>query len=399
MDGMQRHPQRKFPMKRHLAVAFLVLALTGGGAFADGYRTTVGEGADVIPVVVLTGTPFEMGKAMGVLMKSEINAFVPGYLEAAQGEGAEYSDAALDKAWDAVSKHTSARYSEEMKGVAEGSGLSYDLIRRAHMIPVVGNYSCSAVAVWGDASKDKHLYQIRNLDYSIDAHLQDFPMIAVYIPKEGIAHMNVSFAGVIGVNTGMNAEGITLSEVGDTPDRDRPYDLDGEHFMSLFRSILYDAHSLDEAVKRMQDAKRIKKYHYVIGDGKLPKAVKMRAHAPGLDIWGDNDPKDELAPRTLKDIVYHAEGRDPVAFAHLKTNRGRYDSDAMIQLSKAVGTLHGNLLNAVYDATALECWVAYANSSEECAYRRPYVHIRMKDYIPFNATPENINVEAVYPAK
>ena len=386
-------------MKRHLAAATLALVLIGGWASADGYRTSVGEGVDVIPVVVLTGTPFEMGNAMGVLMKAEINAFVPKYMEAAQGEGPLYSNEALDQAWDAVSKHMSPRYSEEMKGLAEGSGIPYDLIRRAHMVPVVGTYSCSAVAVWGDASKDKHLYQIRNLDYSLRAHLQDFPMIAVYIPKEGIAHMNVSFAGVIGVNTGMNAEGITLSEVGDSPDRDRPYDLDGEHFMSMFRSILYDAHSLDEAVKTVQNTKRIKKYHYVIGDGKMPKAVKMRAHAPGLEIWGDNDPKDERAPNVLKDIVYHAEGRDPVAFAHLKTNRGHYDSDAMIQLSKAVGTLHGNLLAAVYDATALECWVAYANGPNECAYRRPYVHIKMKDYIPFNAKPENVKVEASYPAE
>ena len=387
-------------MKHYSLVMSCVMVLVSGWTWADGYRTTVGEGADVIPVVVVTGTPFEMGKAMGALMKEEINAFVPKYMATAQrGEGGRYSDEALDKAWDATSKFMTSRYGDELKGVAEGSGLPFDLIRRAHMVPVVGSYSCSAVAVWGEATRNKHLYQIRNLDYAVGAHLQDFPMVAVYIPTDGIAHMNVSFAGVIGVNTGMNAEGITLSEVGDSPSRDYPYDLNGAHFMSLFRDILYDAHSLDQAVKMVQDAKRIKKYHYVIGDGKLPKAVKMRAHAPDLDIWNDNDPKDELAPNVLQNIVYHAEGRDPVAYAHLKTNQGSYDYDAMIQLSKAVGTLHGNLLNAVYDATALECWVAYANGTKECAYRRPYVHIKMGDYLPFNAKPENIKVEASYPGK
>lgn len=341
-----------------------------------------------------------MGLALGMLMKPEIGAFVPAFVKAVQeSEGAAYSDAALDKAWESVSKYMTPRYIDEMKGVAEGAGIPFDLVRRSHMIPVVGTYSCSAVAVWGDATNNRHLYQIRNLDYNVHGGLQDVPMVAVYIPKEGIAHMNVSFAGVIGVNTGMNAEGITLSEVGDSPPSDLPYDLNGAHFMSLFRDILYDAHNLDQAVKMVKDAKRIKKYHYVIGDGKAPKAVKMRAHAPNLDIWGDNDPKDELAPKVLKNIVYHAEGRDPIAFAHLGCYQKHYDVDAMIQLSKAIGTLGGNLLNAVYDATALECWVAYANGEDECAYRRPYVHIKMSDYVPFKSKPENIKVESSFPAK
>ena len=384
-------------MKRFAAIVLCILALSNLAA-ASGYRTFVGDEPDRIPVVVLAGTPHEMGAAMGALMKNEISAFVPKYMEMIQARGGErYSDTALDQAWELVSKYMTPRYIEEMKGVAEGAGVPFDLVRRSNMVPVVGTYSCSAVAVWGEATKNHHLYQIRNLDYSVGAHLQDIPMVAVYIPKEGIPHMNVSFAGVIGVNTGMNAEGITLSEVGDTPQRDYPFDLDGAHFMSLFRDILYDAHNLDEAENAIKQAKRIKKYHYVIGDGKAPKAVKMRAHAPSLDIWGDNDPNDELAPNVLKNIVYHAEGRDPIAFAHLGRYQGKYDPDAMIQLSKSIGSLGGNLLNAVYDATSLECWVAYANGADECAYRRPYVHIKMNDYVPFNPKPENVKIEASYP--
>lgn len=385
-------------MKRIFILAFCLLLLTSSWVWAEGYRTTVGEGPDSVPVVVVTGTPHEMGLALGTLMKAEINAFIPTFLGGAQKSDPErYSDAKLDEAWKSTSKYMTPRYIEEMKGVAEGSGIPFDVVRRAHMVPVVGNYSCSGIAVWGGAAKNGHLYQLRNLDYSLDAHLQDVPMVAVYIPKKGVAHLNVSFAGTIGVNTGMNAEGITLSEIGDSPTREYPYDLNGAHFMSLFRDILYDAHNLDEAVKIVQNAKRIKKYHYVIGDGKTGKAVKMRAHTPNLDIWTDNDPKDELAPNVLPNVVYHAEGRDPVAFAHLSTFRGKYDADAMIQLSKAIGSLGGNLMDAVYDATALECWVAYANGTDECAYRRPYVHIKMGDYVPFNSKPANVKVEASYP--
>ena len=46
----------------------------------------------------------------------------------------------------------------------------------------------------------------------------------------------------------MNAEGIALTSIGDSPSDEAPYPLDGTHFFSLFRSILYDAHNLDQAV-------------------------------------------------------------------------------------------------------------------------------------------------------
>jgi len=42
-----------------------------------------------------------------------------------------------------------------------------------------------------------------------------------------------------------------------------------------------------------------------------------------------------------------AESRDPTAQAHLtEYGHGRYDMDAVIQLSKSIGTLGGNLMNA-----------------------------------------------------
>jgi hypothetical protein len=147
----------------------------------------------------------------------------------------------------------------------------------------------------------------------------------------------------------------------------------------------------------IKDTKRIKKYHFVVGDGKLPAAVKMKAWAPGLDIWRDNDPKDELAPAVFPNVVYHAESRDPTARAHLSQYaRGRYDADAVIQLSKAIGSLGGNLMNAVYDATTREAWLSYAEKGE-CAYRRPYVHVNLMDFIPYNSANPKVKVERIVP--
>jgi len=375
-----------------------VALVTTNTVRAEGYRTTLGTAPDDFPVVVVSGTPYEMGLSLGSLEKAEIQAFAPRFMAAAQEARSEaLSSAKLDEAWRTMEPYMSARFKEELRGLAEGSGLPLVVMQRAHMIPVISEYSCSGVAIWGPATRTGHLYQIRNLDYSMDAHLQDFRCVVIYIPKEGIAHINPSFAGSIGCHTGMNAEGITLTEIGDSPGRDRPYDLHGLHFMMMFRDILYSASTLDQAVQMIKDTKRIKKYHFVVGDGKVPAAVKMKAWAPELVIWKDNDPKDEMAPDVFPNVVYHAESRTPTARGHLSEYaNGRYDADAVIQLSKAIGSLGGNLMNAVYDATALEAWFSYAEKNE-CAYRRAYVKVNLKDFIPYNSANPKVKVERIVP--
>jgi isopenicillin-N N-acyltransferase like protein len=364
---------------------------------AGGYRTTLGTAPDNFPVVVLSGTPYEMGRALGELMKPEISMFGPLFLEGARQQ-AGLTPAKLDEAWRTMEPFISARFKEELRGLAEGCGLPLATMQELHMIPAISEYSCSGVAIWGKATRDGHLYQIRNLDYTVDAGLQDFPCVVIYVPTDGgIPHLNPSFAGGIGCHTGMNAEGITLTEIGDSPPRDKPYDLHGLHFMMMFRDILYNSRSLDQAVQIIKDTKRIKKYHFVVGDGKIPAAVKMKAWAPQLLIWKDNDPKDEMAPHVFENIVYHAEGRTPTARAHLlQYGRGDYDIDAVIQLSKAIGSLGGNLLNAVYDATSREAWISYAEK-KECAYRRPYVQVKLNDFVPYNPSNQKCKIEKVVP--
>ena len=284
-------------------VSTAALLAAVGVARGDGFLTSVGSEDNKIPVVVVRGTPFEMGKKLGELTKQDAVEFVHTALQLAQtADPKRYSDQALDAAWKAIAPHTDPRFQEELRGLADGTGLPLDTLRRGHALPVVGDYSCSSIAAWGVATKDGHLYQTRNLDWDMHLTAQDHPCIVIYIPNQGIPHANITFAGFIGANTGINAQGIVLSEMGDSPGREYPYDINGVHFTTLFRTVLYDADRLDKAIDLFKSAERIKKYHFVVGDGQHRKAVKMLAHAPRLVIWNDNDPTDELAPHVLKNI-------------------------------------------------------------------------------------------------
>ncbi|MBN2309345.1 MAG: hypothetical protein JXR94_10260, partial [Candidatus Hydrogenedentes bacterium] len=199
---------------------------------------------------------------------------------------------------------------------------------------------------------------------------------------------------------GMNAQGIALSEKGASPDGDKPYKLNGTHFTTMFRDILYDAHSLQEAVDIIRTTPQIKKYRFYIGDGapegsgRQMGAVKVKAYAGDpnpLIFWGPNDPTDEVAPKIMDDVIYFTMNNE-AAYEHLTTFYGGYDGRRMIELSRRLADDDGNLLDVVYDATSLEMWIAYAEGFK-VASSRTYVHVDLKDYLDYPAqAPEGAQV-------
>jgi PhoPQ-activated pathogenicity-related protein len=347
------------------------------GIGGSGYLTSVGTGVSEVPVAVVSGTAFEMGYHYGRLMQADIQGFVPQFLDYIHAAGATDTD--LDGGWNASSPYADARYKEELMGLAVGAEVDYLTLRRVHCAAVIDTYSCSSVAAWDTATADGHLYQTRDLDWDMSANAHDYPALVLYMPNAGNAHVNVGFAGTVGSHTGMNEKGIVLSEMGDSPASDMPFDLDGNHFMPMFREILYDADSLTEALDILASTQRIKRYHYVFGDGQTElAAVKILAHAPetppaDLVTWTDNDPTDELAPNVLQDVVYQDEGRG--AFPYLDPPEwGTLDAAQMQAVAVNIATGGSNVVNVVYDATDLRLWIAFAEGASE-ASSQPFVAV------------------------
>jgi|GEM_PF-3995796 len=216
----------------------------------EGFVTTAGTCTDKIKVAVVQGTPYEMGSQLGNLLKDDIDSCLFDFLSYAQEEAPDiYSNEQLDQAWETNAPHIDFRVIEEMKGMADASGIDLKMIQRSHMIPVISSYACSGAAVWGEGTKNNHTYQIRNLDFTMGADLQDHPLIVIYIPDDGTPHMNVTFAGYIGSHTGMNANHMVFGEKGESPMSEYPYDVNGVHFSFLFRSLMYDSKSLYDVNK------------------------------------------------------------------------------------------------------------------------------------------------------
>jgi hypothetical protein len=286
--------------------------------------------------------------------------------------------AQLCEVWARSSAYADDRLEQELAGLADGSGVPLATLQAVHAVPLLMPYSCSSIAAWGDATADGHLYQTRNLDWSLEVGAHEFPLVVLYVPDQGAAHVSPSFAGMIGAHTGMNAHGIVLAEMGDAAEAEAPYHVHAPHFTAWFRTLLYDSDSLSRTLSIFQAQPLTKRYHFVFGDGKSERrAVKVRAHAPEapdqqVRIWTDADPADEFAPQVLSCVVYNDEGRG--AFPVLEQQRGKLTGEKLVELANRIPIKGGNVENVVYDATGLRMWVAYAQGRRE-AYQRPYAFI------------------------
>ncbi len=345
-----------------------------------GHRITIGEGDARLPVVVVQGTPYSMGHQLGALIGDQMQAFIPTAMTGIREE-LRVSEEDLREVWARTAAFTDDRMEQELAGLADGAGVRLSLLQAVHAVPLLMPYSCSSIAAWGKATEDGHLYQTRNLDWSLEVKAHEFPVIVVYVPDKGIPHVVPTFAGMIGAHTGMNVRGLVLAEMGDASAKEMPYQVHAPHFTTFFRTMLYDADSLTRALSIFKAQPLTKRYHFVFGDGQTERrAVKIRAHAPEppdqrVVIWKDNDPTDEFAPNVLSCVVYNDEGRG--AFPTLKSNHGRLNGEKLVALANQIPIKGGNVVNVVYDATELRLWVSYAKGNKE-AYQRPYVFLDLK---------------------
>jgi uncharacterized protein (DUF302 family) len=365
----------------------------------QGQQTSIGAGTNRVPVIIVSGTPYEMGHQLGILIGDQMRAFVPAAMAGICQE-LHMSIEDLREIWARTSAYTDDRLEQELAGLADGADMPLHLLQAMHAVPLMMPYSCSSIAAWGRATEDGHLYQTRNLDWSLEVGAHNVPVIVVYRPKDGVPHVVPTFAGMIGAHTGMNARGIALSEMGDAPAREMPYQVHAPHFTTFFRTLLYDADSLGSALRIFKEQPLTKRYHYVFGDGQGEKrAVKIRAHSPEaipqqIKVWHDNDPTDEFAPDVLPCVVYNDEGRG--AFPILKATYGKLNGPQLVDLANRIPIKGGNVMNVVYDATALKLWVSYAKGGQE-AYERPYVFLDLKPLLvkPGSQAPKTVGVETM----
>ncbi|MBQ2849850.1 MAG: hypothetical protein IJE77_05165, partial [Thermoguttaceae bacterium] len=271
-----------------------VVAKTENGVLArlDGVRN----------VLILSGTPAEMGAAHGRLLRDdvlEMNARIAAVGVAASLKLGENFAARIEEATRRTAPFVPERFFEEMDALAAATGLEPAQVRRINSFPEL--FHCSGVALRGSATVGGRVLHARVLDYMRDVGLQNNAALIVYRPEGKNAWLSVSYAGFVGTVTATNEKGLAIGEMGGAGEGK----WDGLPMAYLMRRVVEECATVDEALELMRSTPLTCDYYYVLSDaaGNMAAVEAIAERDPVLRVMrpGECDPR---LPGALDDCVY-----------------------------------------------------------------------------------------------
>jgi hypothetical protein len=205
-----------------------------------------------VPVLVVAGTPEEIGEQMGTLAKAAIQdarQLIDGYAEA---KGLTKILPVLLKTASSLRGTFPPDHLKELEAVSQASGLNLDLLIAAHVMhDMLKLRGCSDIVVEPAKSATGELLFGRNTDVPHVEKLHEYSLVVVCRPKGKHAFAAVSFPGAVGIGAAMNDAGLCLgqNEILSAGDGSIVYNPLGTPSFLASRRILEECKNVDEAEK------------------------------------------------------------------------------------------------------------------------------------------------------
>ena len=256
-------------------------------------------------VLKTRGSAFERGRQHGVLLRQEINQGVAPLLALRAFDLPQMRDAhapareALHKLTEQVFQSIEADVSrsllEELRGMAEGSGLAYETLFRASFLSealqvlasfgagkgeAVANGACTAAVLTGARTKAGGSLHGKNQDYDGGGLWDRFPLVHIALPDEGKAFACATSAGMLKGNLSINASGVTIGGHFLFSSRMRR---SGPGFTSLEREVTSGAGSAKETLEILKRRPCLGSFAFVVSD-RSGAAFVAECDETGVDV-------------------------------------------------------------------------------------------------------------------
>jgi hypothetical protein len=333
-------------------------------------------------VLIVTGSPEQMGAAHGLLLRDRVSKVLDRVLTSVEKEvkvdqPRKWFDGQVAEIERRTAPHIPPRFFAECDALSKAAGLSQHEGRAANLFPE--QFHCSGVAVRGAATIGGKVLHARVLDYTCDADLQKLSCVVVFIPDGGYnAWMSLGFAGQVGTVTAMNEKGVAIGEKGNGGDGK----WDGMPMTLLLRDVMERASTVEEAVDIIRKTPRTCDYCYVLSD----KSGAMRAMrcTPDNMIVLEPGQQHPLLPRVPEDTVFVSMHAKELS-QRLTEEFGKIDLSRMIDILKRPVASNSNLHNAIFAPETLDMWFADAGERTP-ACDEPYAHVNLKDLLAYYRT-------------
>ncbi|NLH17137.1 MAG: peptidase C45, partial [Phycisphaerae bacterium] len=345
-------------------------------------------------ILLLAGSPYEMGYQQGVLFKDQVRKFIKHILFVAQAaetlKGGGGFNGSLDAALQRAGKFIDKRYFEEMQGLADAAGIDVKDVQLANIFPEL--FHCSGFALFGKATNGGTLYHGRILDYMTEVGLQDYALLTVAKPKGFNAFVTVGYVGFLGSVTGMNDKQVAFGEMGGRGEGK----WDGMPMSFLMRKGFEETSTLDQAVALFRDTPRTCEYYYVISDAKISDARGLACTPETFEVIKPNQTHPRLPHAIVDAVLMSADQRYERLAELVKAQHGRIDLNYALDLMNRPVAMESCLHRVLFGSKEQKLWVANAVSPEKtpkfAACYQPYVEFDFRTLLAMipDAVPSGV---------
>lgn len=347
----------------------------------------------------LSGTPFEIGSKYGILAKEQIHLqeeiFVTEFTKAVPGKVKQFFLKHLVGWFNRkLDRNIPKEYLKEMYGVSQAYSTEFNFIAPRYMR--VLNYhaahdighalndyqlvGCSSFSVKGSKTSDGKLLVGRNFDFYMGDEFAKQKVLSFITPDQGHSFASFSWPGFLGVVSGMNVKGITVTlnaakSVLPTSSKD-PISV-------VAREILQYASTIDEAVEIASRRKVFVSEAIMVSSAQENETALIEKSPKEMDVYKSGTDQTVCANHFQSDLFKSAESnlenieKSDSNFRHVRMQKllekSQFDFNDVAEVlrdrSEGEGLGHGNprainqLLahhSIIFQPADLKMWVTTA---------------------------------------
>ncbi|MCB0426727.1 MAG: acyl-CoA--6-aminopenicillanic acid acyl-transferase [Mangrovimonas sp.] len=231
-------------------------------------------------------------------------------------------------------------YKAEILGLSKYAGNTYDEIASPYMrvlylhgahdighamqdLALVG---CSSFAVWGDKTDDGSLLIGRNFDFYAGDDFSKNKIIEFVSPTDGYKFMSVTWAGMIGVTSGMNEQGLTVTI--NAGKSDIPW-VAKTPISIVTREILQYASNIEEAIVIAKKRAVFVSESIFVGSANDKKAVLIETSPENFGVYEVENTDQLICTNHFQSEAYANDERNT---EHIQDSHSQYRYERLEEL-------------------------------------------------------------------
>jgi tetratricopeptide (TPR) repeat protein len=197
-----------------------------------------------------------------------------------------------------------------------------------HAMQDLAMVGCTSLAVWNENTEDGDLLIGRNFDFYVGDEFAKNKLVEFVEPEEGIPYMSVSWPGMIGVVSGMNKEGITVTiNAGKSK-----IPLTAKTPISLVtREILQYAKNIDEAIAIAKKRKVFVSESILVGSAYDKNAVIIEVSPDNFGVYRVQNTSKVFCTNHFQSDAYKDDKRNQ---KHIIESHSKYRYEKLQELLK-----------------------------------------------------------------